>query len=133
MKRWLQAWAWVALWLWVLGRATHAFPVGLPGAAVLGALLTPGIYLPLVLARREEAPDVSGELSAPLAVALAGLVFSLVVLGALSLLGHWDQRPRGASFAGVAAAVVGLHVAAALCTGLAERWWWGDPDDDLDD
>jgi hypothetical protein len=130
MKRWLHAWAWVAVWLWLLGRATQAFPMGLPGAVVLGAVLTPGVYLPLVLLRREHGLDLSGELASPFAVALAGLVLSAVLLGGVSLLGHWDQRPRGAGIGGVVAVVLWLHVLASICIGVAERWLWGDEDEE---
>ena len=128
MPRWLHAWGWTALWIFIVGRAGNAFPIGVAGALVLGLVLAPGVYLPLVLARHEREPDMSGELSAPLAVAVGGVFISFLVLGGASLSGHWDQRPRGATLGGVAGAVVGLHLAAALCIGLAERWLWADGD-----
>ena len=129
MARWLHAWGWVALWLLLVGRGSHAFPIGLFSALATAVLLVPGIYLPLVLMRREDAPDLSGELSAPLAAALAGLVFSAVVLGTASLFGFWDQRPRGATLVGLVVAVIALHVLAAVCIGFAERWLWPEDDD----
>lgn len=129
MTRWLHAWGWVVLWLWIVGRSGHAFPIGLGSALVLAVLLVPGIYLPLVLMRREDTPDLSGELSAPLAVALGGLFFSSVVLGAVSLLGYWDQRPRGATLANLAVGIVGLHVLAAGSIALAEWRLWPQDDD----
>lgn len=130
MGRWAHAWGWTALWLLVLGRSTQAFPVGAAGAALLGLALVPGVYLPLVLMRRERSPDLSGSLSAPLTVLLGGVFVSFLVLGGASLFGYWDQRPRGATMHGVAAAVVGLHVLGALCIGAAEHWLWPRDQDD---
>lgn len=129
MARWLHAWGWTALWLLLLGRASHAFPVGVAGAALLGLALVPGVYLPLRLAQREQAVDLSGELSAPLAVLVGGVFVSFLVLGGASLFGYWDQRPRGATMAGVAGAVLGLHLLGALCIAVAERWLWPSSDD----
>ena len=122
MLRWLHAWGWTVLWLLIVGRSGHAFPVTLGSALVLGVLLLPGVYLPLRLALKERSADLSGELMAPLAMALAGVFVSFVVLGFLSVLGFWDQRPDHATSAGVAVAVVALHVFASISIFLGERW-----------
>ena len=122
MLRWLHAWGWTVLWLLIVGRSGHAFPVTLGSALVLGVLLLPGVYLPLRLALKERNADLSGELMAPLAMALAGVFVSFVVLGFLSVVGFWDQRPAHATSAGVAVAVVALHVFASISIFLGERW-----------
>lgn len=122
MLRAAHAWFWVAAWLYLLGRGTQAFPIGLVSAAVLGALLTPGIYGPLRLMERERSPDLSGDFSAPVAVAFAGLFISFAVLGFMSLMGFWDVRPAHATAFNVALAVVLLHGLAALCIALSEYW-----------
>lgn len=94
MTRWLHAWGWVVLWLWIVGRSGRAFPIGLGSALVLAVLLVPGICLPLVLMRREDAPDLSGELSAPLAGLAVGIV-GLHVLAAGSIaLAEWRLWPQ---------------------------------------
>ena len=87
MLRWAHAWGWTALCLLLSGRIGQAFPVSLGSAAVMALLLTPGVYLPLLLAQHEREPDLSGDLLASLAVALVGLFISFVLLGGLSLLG----------------------------------------------
>lgn len=130
LLRWLHAWAWVAFWVWAVGKASHAYPVNFANALGMGAILTPGVYLPWVLARRENEPELSGMLSAPLATALAGGFVSYLVLGSSSLLGYWDRRPRGATMGGVLAAVVVLHLVAAVCIALAEPRLLPEGDDD---
>jgi hypothetical protein len=130
MGRWAHAWAWTALWLLALGHATQAFPIGVAGALVKGLLLVPGVYLPIVLVRRETVVDLSGELSAPLAALVAGLFVTFLVLGFGSLFGYWDKRPRGATWGGVAGATLGLHLLAGACIVVAERFIWPEDGDD---
>ena len=125
MLRLAHAWFWVAAWLYLLGRGTQAFPIGVLRAVVLGAVLTPGIYGPLRLLRRERRPDLSGDFSAPVATAVAGLFISFVVLGFMSLMGFWDVRPRHAATFNLALAVVLLHGLAGLCIALSEYWMLG--------
>lgn len=130
MWRWMHAWFWTALWIYILGRSTHAFPVGPMGAVILGAVLVAGIYLPLVLMRREREPDLSGDLSPPIAVALGGLFISALALGATGLFGYWDQRPRGATLSGLAGAIVALHLLVPACIAAVEHWLWPRDEDE---
>jgi hypothetical protein len=68
---------------------------------------------------RERSADASGDLSAPLAVAVAGAFTSFVVLG---FFGFWDVRPAHATAFNVALSVLLLHGLGALCIALSEHW-----------
>ncbi|WP_298429790.1 hypothetical protein [Ottowia sp.] len=122
MLRWLHAWGWTVLWLLIVGRSGHAFPVTLGRALVLGVLLLPGVYLPLRLAIRKHRLDASELLFSSLPVGFAGMALSLMVLGFLSVVGFWDKRPPSATMVGLAVAVVMLHLLASASIFLTERW-----------
>ncbi|MGC4008416.1 MAG: hypothetical protein QM805_05135 [Pseudomonas sp.] len=123
MLRLAHAWFWVALWLYVLGRGTQAYPIGLFGAMGLAVLLLPGIQMPLALARqRRRGLDPSGRASGPLLWGLAGALASFLVLSGVNLLAYWHMRPLGASLLWLMAAVLLLHLLASFCITVSARW-----------
>jgi hypothetical protein len=109
LLRLLHAWAWTALWLFILGKVTNVAPVGFGGALVLALLLTPAIYFPFAALNSADAENkfVVSLLVAP--GVLGGLAFSLLALGFVGFMGSWDGATPSTSKVSLFFTVFLLH------------------------
>ena len=92
LVRIVHAWAWTVLWLIMLERAILAHRIDVLLAAVLGVVLTPLIYLPL-LAWREQEDDGMGAWSVrwdggAVGAFVACVCMSGLILALLNFLAH---------------------------------------------